>query len=103
MEALPLGAAVSPRAKGTWRGAQTLTGPWPCLEAIIAQTSCHLLQGFRDMALELPWDALTPLHQASGWRLLDGPGGAVSQERGHGVGPHLPTHSSEVGFCVKTR
>lgn len=60
MEAPPFGAAVSPRAKGTWRGAQTLTGPWPCLEAIIAQTSCHLLQGFRDMALELPWDALTP-------------------------------------------
>lgn len=35
MEALPLGAAVSWRAKGTWKDAQALLG---LLEAVVAQT-----------------------------------------------------------------
>lgn len=54
MEVLPLGAAFLWRTKGSWRGVQTLVRPWPCTEDVIAQMACYLLQGFRDVALELP-------------------------------------------------
>lgn len=51
MEALPVGAAVSWRAKGTWRGLRSLQDPWFCPDNG-AQTPCHSLQGFRNVALE---------------------------------------------------
>lgn len=51
MEALPVGAAVSWRAKGTWRGLRSLQDPWFCPDNV-AQTPCRSLQGFRNVALE---------------------------------------------------
>lgn len=52
MKALPVGAAVSWRAKGTWRGLRCLQDPWLCPEDVVAQTPCHSLQGFRNVGLE---------------------------------------------------